>query len=84
MLLDESGEQVEMVEGAHKSSKGEEYRRLESRTVHFDSSDVKPVQGNPLEQLDYWEKRLGFEINDLSGQISPVRAGETSSRATSP
>jgi len=39
----------------------------------------QPVQGNPLELLHEWEKRLALTI-DPNGQIVPILAGETSPR----
>lgn len=63
-FLDPSGNQIQIV----VRPTGDAVKVVRLR---LDSAEVTPIQGDPNELLEQWQRRLGLKIND-TGEIVPI------------
>jgi hypothetical protein len=40
--------------------------------LHFDKPDAPPLQGDPEELLELWQKKLALKLNEETGKIEPL------------
>jgi hypothetical protein len=40
--------------------------------LHFDKPDAPPIEGDPAELLELWQKKLALTLNEETGKIEPL------------
>jgi hypothetical protein len=40
--------------------------------LHFDKPDAPPIQGDPDELLELWQKKLALRLDEKTGKIEPL------------
>jgi hypothetical protein len=40
--------------------------------LRFDQPDAPPIEGDPSELLELWQKKLGLKLDEKTGKIVPV------------
>jgi hypothetical protein len=64
-FLDEEGDQMQVVVRVTGDS-------IKIVHLRFDKPNAPPIEGDPAELLDLWQKKLALKLNEKTGKIEPM------------